>query len=141
MTFEKKENFQSHTVDQVMTHLVVSAGEDNPISEIYDQLQEGGYSGIPIVDGDNRVVGMVTQLDLLRESRKGTDFSRIPARDIMTRQVVAVERSHSFVSLVRIFLEHGYNRVPVTEYGRLVGIVSRHDALSYLVQHKPELFH
>lgn len=141
MVSDKQDNLQSHTVDQVMTHLVVSAGEDNPISEIYEQLQEGGYSGIPIVNADNRVMGMVTQLDLLRESRKGTDFSTTLARDIMTKEVITVERSHSFVSLVRMFLKHGFNRIPVTEYGKLVGIVSRHDVLGHLVEHQPHLFH
>lgn len=140
MESENFEYLKSHTVDQVMSRPVVCAQENTPLTEIVDQLKEGPFSGIPVVDYQHHIVGIVTPLDVLCEARKGHDFSEVYARDVMTRDVVTAEKSSRLTALVKAFQDYGVNCIPVTDGGKLVGIVSRHDILSHLISHQPHIF-
>jgi CBS domain-containing protein len=147
----------------VMTTPVVTIAPDMPLRDTVALLLERRISGVPVV-ADGRVVGMVSEHDLLRRPELGTDgiaFERpwwvrllegesFPAdyvrshagraRDFMTRPVISVVEDTPLRTLAAIFVRRHIRRVPVLRGERLVGIVSRADlvrALARVVQAPP----
>ncbi len=139
-------------VGDVMTRQVVSAREDTPLKELARLMYEADVSGLPVVDADGRLVGIVSEADLLRAETQGPPrrsrflewfidrerLERIERRsqdqragDVMTRDVVTTGPDVSVREAAKLLLESGVKRLPVVDgSGRVVGIVSRHDLLS-----------
>ncbi|NLS92484.1 MAG: CBS domain-containing protein [Planctomycetaceae bacterium] len=82
-------------------------------------------SGVPVVDDDSYLLGMLTEFDLLRAIRN----HRLDARadEFMSADVITADKSDSLANLTDLILEKRVRRVPILEQGRLVGIVSRRD--------------
>ncbi|HFD16842.1 MAG TPA: CBS domain-containing protein [Rhodospirillales bacterium] len=135
----------------VMTRNVVTVAPDTPVSEIARLLLEKRISGVPVVEPDGRLVGIVSEGDLMRRveeggARRGSwwlamlgipeeralEYVRTHgrhARDVMTRQVITVSPDTPIGKVARLLEEEHIKRVPVVEDGRLVGIISRADLL------------
>ncbi|MFG2867425.1 CBS domain-containing protein [Streptomyces sp. NPDC048338] len=138
---------QHRTVFEVMTHEVVSAAPDTPFKEIARLLSAHDVSAVPVVDGERRVIGIVSEADLLRTTAELPDLegrwagvrllsreNGLPdaetAADLMTGPAVVARPSWNLVETARTMNSKGVKRLPVTdETGRLVGIVSRTDLL------------
>jgi CBS domain-containing protein len=138
----------------VMTPKVVTVSPDTRVAEIARILLDRRISGVPVVDADGRLVGIVTEGDLLRRPELGTERSRgwwlrlfgdqraeaeayakshgTRAEEIMTRNVVTVTEDTSVAEIARLLETHRIKRVPVLRDGRLVGIVSRANLLHAL---------
>ena len=87
----------------------------------------GGFSGMPVVDTDGSVLGIVTEPDLLRWLRRGEPLETTHVEDIMTRDVITVDVLTPVDEVIRILDVEHIQRVPVVEEGRIVGVVSRPD--------------
>ncbi len=113
----------------VMTRPVVSARENASVRDVAMQLLCGLYSGMPVTNNNGEVVGVVTELDLLKAVREGKELVRITAGDIMTRDVITVEVETPLDKVTEILMDKNIIRVPVTQDGKLTGVVSRCDVL------------
>ena len=91
------------------------------------------YSGLPVVDG-GKVVGVVTEFDLLNAVKEGKDLHQIVADDIMTKDPICVEDDTHVDEIIRIMTEQKIIRVPVVRKGNLIGVISRCDILNSLIQ-------
>jgi CBS domain-containing protein len=131
----------------VMTSNVISVSPDMTVREVAQIFVDNGISGAPVVDPDGHVAGMISEGDLLRRSEIGTearprtswldlwsashearDYIKTHAmkvRDVMTTDVVTVEPDTSLGEVAGLLETRRIKRVPVTNAGRLVGIVSR----------------
>jgi CBS domain-containing protein len=138
----------------LMTTRVAAIGPGATVREAARLMIERGVSGLPVVDDDNRVIGMVTEGDLVRRRELGTepagswwlvalaegaarDYRKSHAvlvRDVMTRPVFGVRPAASLRVIAKLMQERGVKRVPVLEAGRLVGIVSRADLVRRLAR-------
>lgn len=139
-------------VEDVMTREVVTATPDTPFKELTRLLSEHRISGIPIVDEDRTLVGIVTEADLLwteqeREPKPRSRFLEwfidrkrlaeiervapdLLARDLMTPDVVTVDPQTPLREAVVRLLQAGVKRLPVVDAGgTVVGIVSRTELL------------
>lgn len=148
----------------VMTINVVTAGPDTPVQALATLLSERGISGVPIVDSDGRVVGVVSEGDLLHRAETGTerrterrrarwldsiasdqDLARDyvkshgrTAKDIMTREVISVAEATELSDIADLLETKKIKRVPVIRDGKLVGIVSRANLVRALAATKGE---
>ncbi len=113
----------------VMTRPVVSARENASVRDVAMQLLCGLYSGMPVTNNNGEVVGVVTELDLLKAVSEGKELVRITAGDIMTRDVITVEVETPLDKVTEILMDKNIIRVPVTQDGKLTGVVSRCDVL------------
>ncbi|MFL9965465.1 CBS domain-containing protein [Paraburkholderia sediminicola] len=131
----------------VMTSNVISVTPDMTVREVARIFVDNGISGAPVLDPDGHVAGMISEGDLLRRSEIGTeerprtswldlwsashearDYIKthaVKVRDVMTTDVVTVEPDTSLGEVAGMLETRRIKRVPVTNAGRLVGIVSR----------------
>ncbi|MBI3581687.1 MAG: CBS domain-containing protein [Nitrospinae bacterium] len=117
----------------LMTRPVVSARKNASVRDISLQLLAGLYSGMPVTDDSGKVIGMVTEFDILAQLEKGVELTKLTAGDIMTKTVLTADVNASIESIIKIVLDKNVIRLPVTEEGKLVGVIARCDILrSYL---------
>lgn len=150
-------------VKDVMTTNVVTVQADTPFKDIVDALVMNNISGVPVVDGDGRLLGLVTEGDLVpKEAYAGGRRRRsvrtlvadlvtgragdvlrkaggTVAADLMTRIVETAKPGDAVSKAARRMVERGVKRLPVVEGDMLVGIVSRHDVLRVFHRSDEEL--
>ena len=132
---------------------------DTPIEDVVSTMRENELPGLPVVDGEGRCVGIVTEADLVLPDDEGDlhiphyielfggtiflePLSRFEKRlrkafasnaaDMMTRRPDTVGPDTSVREAAHLIHESGHNRLPVVEDGRLVGVVTRVDVLGAL---------
>jgi CBS domain-containing protein len=99
------------------------------------QLLSGMYSGLPVVDGRGKVIGVVTEFDLLKAIREGKDLQTVMAEEIMSRTVICAQEEDTLDDIVAKMTEHNIIRLPVVgEDGKLIGVIARADILSRLIE-------
>jgi CBS-domain-containing membrane protein len=136
-------------VETVMTKDVIAVTEETPYYEIVKILAERAIKAVPVIDAERRVVGIVSDADLLRKEeykdraeadpplfegrRHRTARAKAAATDaagLMSAKVVCLTPDMPVPKAARILAEHGYKQAPVVDgEGRLVGIVTRSDLL------------
>jgi CBS domain-containing protein len=133
-------------VKDVMTTRVIWVKQDATFREMAAALREYRVSAFPVVDDDRKVIGVVSEADLLNKEAFGDEpgvisgilhrrdqakARGITAGDLMTTAVVAVSPEDTVEHAAKLMHDRGVKRLPVTdESGHLVGIVSRADVLS-----------
>ena len=95
-------------------------------------IQSGTFSGVPVIDPGNHLVGIVTEFDVLQALLAKKDLSTLKAEDIMSRNPVTVEETATAEDIVQQMIKHQIIRVPVVRDGKLLGIISRTDLLNHL---------
>ena len=146
----------------VMTNEVITLGEDASVKEAAKSMAEHGISAVPVIDRESRVVGMVSEGDLLHRAETGTERRRSwwlemvastnqlageyvkshsgKVKDVMTRDVLSVTEE-TLVADIAVLLEtNRTKRVPVLRGGKLAGIVSRANlvrALAMTINERP----
>jgi len=125
-------------LEEIMTRPALSAKKDTPVKDIAFEIFYGFFSGMPVTDSDGGVIGVVTEIDLLKQIRQGKDLEKLKADEIMTRNPVTVDINTSLDNVLDIMIEKNIIRIPVTEEGHIVGVIARRDILRYYFQ--PEFF-
>ena len=143
----------------VMTARVATVRPETPVREIAGVLLKRRISAVPVTDKDGKVVGIVSEGDLMRRKETGTErhsswwlaFLTLPetdarrfvkshgqfARDVMTRDVVTVPEDCPLNEVASTLERSHIKRVPVVRGGKIVGIVSRADLVRALATAKP----
>jgi CBS domain-containing protein len=123
-------------VRDIMTTGVVTVRPDTPYREIAAMFREHRVSGFPVTAGDGKVIGVVSESDLLtladgRHHRGHRADGQATAGDLMTCPAVTISPDDLVQTAARVMHSHRLQRLPVVDRDRrLVGIVSRSDVLS-----------
>ena len=146
----------------VMTTNVITVVPDTSVQALATLLSERGISGVPVVDKDSRLVGIVSEGDLLHRTETGTerrtqrrrsrwldtfaadqeaarDYVKAHGRsvqEIMTREVISVSDTTELADIATLLETKRIRRVPVVRDGKLVGIVSRANLVRALAMMK-----
>ena len=120
----------------IMNRPVLAAAKSTSARDLAIQMLMGGFSGIPITDRDGTVVGLVSELDIIRALRAGKALDNVPAAEIMTAEVITVNVDATVEEIMEIMDKRQIVRVPVLEDGKLVGVVSRPDVLRAAIEPK-----
>jgi CBS domain-containing protein len=133
-------------VRDVMTSEVTTVGIEASVRDVARLLSERDFSGAPVVDRDRRLLGVITEADIVATMRPGERgfigrlLGRAPkteprtAGEAMTSPPITVGADNSVSHAASLMVEHGVNRLPVVVNGRLVGIVSRADLVRSFVR-------
>jgi CBS domain-containing protein len=134
------------TVRDVMSDHPMTVRADSPLREVARTLVRTGLGALPVVDDDERVLGMVSEREVIRhlltvQAFTGPD-ARVAAppvsgsktvRDIMTRQVLCVAPGQPLAEVASLMSNKDVDRVPVVREGRLVGFLTRGDIVRKLI--------
>ena len=130
----RESKFGHLTVGSIMEADVQSAMEDTK-AEMLASLMMEGFGSVPIVDDHNKLVGIVSEFDLLAALRKGKKLEDVQAGNIMTAEPVSVTKDTDVMTLVDVLQNNHLIRVPVLDnVGNLIGIVARRDLLRGYLQ-------
>lgn len=141
---------QSIKAGDIMTREVVTAERGTPLREVAKRMAESGVSGIPVVETDQKVAGIISEKDFLTHMGAkdiktfmdvvaayllDKDYAAISIRakkaeDIMTSPPITITEDTTLFDITKIFKEKQINRVPVVDRNNyLIGIVSREDII------------
>jgi CBS domain-containing protein len=147
-------------VREAMTADPVTVSPDASVEDVVRLMREHELPGLPVVDGDSRLLGIVTESDLViadddgdlhiphyvelfggmvfmpesvkRFEERFHKAAAATARDMMTPEPVTVEPDDPVRKAARLIADSGHNRLPVVDGDRLVGVVTRVDVLGAL---------
>ncbi|MHC4573989.1 MAG: CBS domain-containing protein [Planctomycetota bacterium] len=118
----------------IMTREVVSLRLDTPVEEALEVLLAHEIAGVPVVEEDMTLVGIVTEKDLLGLFYGPGEVKGKKVEEFMTQPAVHFEEDESLHEICKCLLEVTFRRVPVTRDGKVVGIVSRPDVLRCILE-------
>ncbi|MET9730229.1 CBS domain-containing protein [Streptomyces sp. NPDC006458] len=151
-----------HIVGEVMTREVVEARRETSAGNVAQLLYRNRISGLPVVDGDDKVVGVISETDLIRSqsaradqgrarrlripplrrsARRGAALARATtAEDLMSTPAITVHPEQRVADAARMMERHGVERLPVVdEEDRLIGIATRRDLLRVFLRTDEEV--
>lgn len=142
----------------IMTEQVITVSPEATVEEVARIISEKGISGVPVVDGEGKLVGIVSEGDIIARSKNlhipthiqllggviylestkklENDLKKMVAfqvKDLMTSDVFSVAPEATVEEIATIMTDERVNRVPVVEHGRVIGIVSRSDIVRTMV--------
>ncbi|MFE9454823.1 CBS domain-containing protein [Streptomyces sp. NPDC006739] len=140
-----------HIVSNVMTQTVAAVGRRAPFKEIVQLMQDWRVSALPVIEGEGRVVGVVSEADLLPKEelrddpdagclqlRQLVDVAKaaaLTAGDLMSSPAVTVRAAATLAEAARIMAREGVKRLPVVDEAELLtGVVSRADLLKVFLR-------
>jgi CBS domain-containing protein len=118
----------------IMNKIVTAAKKSTIGRDLAVKLLSGMYSGLPVVDDTGKVIGIVTEFDLLKAIRSGKTLEQVRAEDIMSKNPICVTEDTSIEQIIDLMTKHNIIRVPVVRNDNLVGVISRCDILSSIVE-------
>jgi CBS domain-containing protein len=147
-------------VRDIMTTPVVTVRPETPLKEVARLLVEHRISGVPVVDDEGRVVGVVSEADFLaREageakparhslwwfvhpsgSRRSTRLQATVAGEAMTTPAVTIGPDRPLAEAAALMIHRNVNRLPVVKGGRLIGILTRADIVRAFARTDEELY-
>ncbi|MFJ6783225.1 CBS domain-containing protein [Streptomyces yangpuensis] len=142
-----------YTVSDVMTHTAIAIGREASYKEIVELLHEWKVSAVPVLEGEGRVVGVVSEADLLPKEEFRREEPRLPeqldeaskaggvlAEDLMSSPAITIHPDATTAEAARIMAHQHVKRLPVVNrLGMLEGVVSRSDLLKVFLRPDEEL--
>jgi CBS domain-containing protein len=142
MTFRPPEEDAMRTCD-VMSSPVVTVPPDAPLKEVAATLVEHGINAVPVVDAAARLIGIVSEADLLSlETGLGPTRGEVApqsAREVMRQSVYTLTGDTDATAAARLMLRHRLKSVPVVAGERVVGMVARRDLLRLIARSDDEI--
>jgi len=127
-----------YRVRDVMQRDVLGIGAEASIREAMETLVAHHISGMPVVDRQGQLVGIISEFQLL-EAVYLPEIKQRRVCDLMTKDVLTVSESMLLSDLTNMMLLHGIRRLPVVSEGKVVGIVARRDVIRYVLEHEDVL--
>lgn len=122
------------TAKDVMQSPAVAATAAASLRDVAAQLVKNGFSGMPVASADGRVLGVVTESDVVRCLMEGKRLEHLTAGEVLTSPAITVDTETPIEQVMRTLVENRIVRVPVTNQDKLVGIISRRDILRAILE-------
>ncbi len=113
----------------LMNREIVSVLPDEKVAAVDLLMVRKALGGVPIVDKSQKIVGIVTQRDIML-SRFRTSIAGMTVENIMTKNPITVGPNVSIKEILNLMIKHSIERLPVIEDGKLLGIVEPESILS-----------
>ena len=124
-------------VKDIMTKDVITVKRATPIYQAVEVLLENEITGMPVVEDDMTLSGVITEKDCIRLFYADDDEKNKTVEYFMTRPAVYYKEDDSLQTICDFMMINYFRRVPViSKEGKVVGIVSRPDVLKYILQQK-----
>ncbi len=116
---------------EIMKTDLITVRKDTPIYEAISTMVESNITGLPVVEGDMTLVGIITEKDVLSllynfEDKPGA------VEDYMTEKIITFGPEDSITDVAQSFKSNHFRRVPIVAGGKIVGVISRKDIIAYI---------
>jgi CBS domain-containing protein len=111
----------------IMTRDIITVSPSMTVKNLALALIKNQISGAPVADKSGKIVGVVSEADLI--AKNGKDV-----KAIMSKKIISVSEETSVEEIARLMTAHTIKRLPVMKNGAIVGIVSRADIVSAIAQ-------
>jgi tRNA nucleotidyltransferase (CCA-adding enzyme) len=128
--------YSSVMLSDIMSYPVATVNQDTPVEEAAMLLRDLGCTGMPVVDGQENLVGVISRRDFkkIRKSRQ----MQSPVKAFMSRKLVTISHEKSAIEAAKLMIKHDIGRIPVMEGDKLIGIITRSDAMLYFYELLPD---
>ena len=117
----------------IMTTNVITVKKDMVLTDVIALLLRWHISAMPVVDNEDKIVGIVSEIDLVNLTFDGNAGDTI-VEEVMVTNIVSFSQDAKLADLVQTFLKKHLRRVPIIDKGKVVGIVSRRDILREMLR-------
>ncbi len=149
-------------VNEIMAQKVITVKPDMEISEVTKILLDNHINGVPVVDDDGNLVGIICQSDLIAQQKKlpipslftlldgfihlssmkqiekeVQKIAAITVEDAMTKDVITVSPDTGIEAVAGLMVDSSFHTLPVVEDGKLVGILGKEDVLRTIISTEP----
>ena len=118
----------------IMTTPVFAATPEASVRDVASQLVSRDLSGMPVVERHGVVLGMITEADIILALQEGKVLEDLRAQDIMATPPLTVDVATSLNAVMELLQSYLVMRVPVTDGGTLVGMITRRDCLRAVLE-------
>ena len=122
----------------IMTKEIICIKKDIPIIEAIKLMSKNNITGIPVIEDDMTLIGMLSEQDVLRLFHTYEDEKDRTVNDFMTQPAIHFEENELLLDVCYCLRDNSIRRVPVTSNGKLVGVISRSDILKCILQFSEE---
>jgi CBS domain-containing protein len=132
-------DFKTLEAEQFMQDVVTYYRVEDTVDKLAGAMSEGGFGSVPILAADGKLVGIVSEFDLLKVIAEGKELAKVTAGEIMIKDPVTVTPKTPAMEIINLLQERHFIRTPVVDAdGKLAGVVSRRDLIQgYLRATKP----
>ncbi len=117
----------------IMTTDIITVKRDTPISRVVEILVDNNITGLPVVNDDRTLAGIISEKDVLSLVYDSEDYSA-KVEDFMTKDVVSFEQNEDLIAICECLVKNDFRRVPIVADGKLVGVISRKDIIKYILE-------
>lgn len=117
----------------IMTTDVVTVSTDTLLTKAVDILIENNITGLPVVEDDMTLVGIISEKDMLGLVENIQDETT-KVEDVMSKDVTSFDQQDDMIAICECLVNNNFRRVPITSNGKLVGIISRRDIIKYILE-------
>ncbi|TKJ32983.1 MAG: hypothetical protein CEE38_21795 [Planctomycetes bacterium B3_Pla] len=133
-----KGNIEMLETKEVMTKQVICIERDTPIFEAIRLMATNHVTGIPVVEDDMTLVGILSEQDILRLFHTFDDEKDRTVNDFMTQPAIHFEEDECLLDICYCLRDNSIRRVPITSDGKVVGVVSRSDIIKRILRFSEE---
>lgn len=120
---------------QIMTKAVVSATQDMSLKEAISLLLRYHISGMPVIDDESNLVGIITEKDVINATFDG-NASWTKVKEVMSKDLTFFRPDTDIIEIAECFINKKIRRVPIVEDKKVIGIISRRDILREILNLK-----
>ena len=122
------------TAKDIMQSPVIAATPLASLRDVATQLVSNEFSGMPVAASDGRVIGVITESDIVRTLFEGKRLENLTAGEVMTGPPITVDVETEIIQVMKSLEDNRIVRVPVTDQDKLVGIISRRDVIRAILE-------
>ena len=123
-------------IKNVMTTDVITVNKNAPLYEVIRLLVENNITGMPVVDDNMHLVGIISEKNILRLLYEVEYFTSATVEDFMTTDVVSFDVEDSLANVCDCLIQNQFRRVPILSNGKLVGIISRKNIINNIFEYQ-----
>jgi len=123
-------------ISSILSHNVNTIGADDTINKALEIMNSMNFNGIPVVNGNNQLVGMIVKADVYRFLIERGHYDNYPVERVMSKSVITAEVNEDILVVAKRLRESNIVAIPVLENEKVVGIISMENLLDYYISKK-----
>jgi CBS domain-containing protein len=115
----------------IMIDDIIAVKKGTRLGKVIRLLVQNRITGLPVIDEDNHLIGMVTEKDVLEVLYSGKIKGKI-VEDIMSTEITTFKENEDLMNIIKCLVDNNFRRVPITSGNILKGIITRRDIIKFL---------